>query len=64
VLSPQPKSAEKGIVVVSGASVRRQRLQLLDVSSSKHCVFGFKRRDEAIHDVSNVAPPLLLAAAA
>ena len=63
VLLPQPKSAAKGIVVVSGTTVRRQRLQLTDVAPSEHCVFGFQRRDKAGHDVSNVAPPFLLAAA-
>src|SRR6478609_3155144 len=43
VLLPQPKSAAKGIVIVSGTTVRRQRLQLTDVASSEHCVFGFQR---------------------
>src|SRR5262249_53222839 len=61
-LLPQPKSAAKGIVVLSSASVRRQRLQLMDVAASEHCVFGFKRRDEAVYDVGNFAPPFLLAA--
>jgi hypothetical protein len=43
--------------------VRRERLQLTDVAPSEHCVFGFKRRDEAVHDVGNITPPFLLAAA-
>src|SRR3974390_2884319 len=34
----------------------------MDVTSSEHCVFGLQRRDEAGHDVGNIAPPFLLAA--
>src|SRR5262249_29010784 len=63
VLPPQPKSAAKGIVVISCASVRRQRLQLTDVASSEHRVFWFKRRDESGDDVGNITPTFLLAAA-
>jgi hypothetical protein len=35
----------------------------MDVAAPEHCVFGFKRRDEAVYDVGNFAPPFLLAAA-
>src|SRR5262249_20354611 len=63
VLLPQPKSAAKGIVIVSSASVRRQRLQLTDVASTDHDGIGLERGKEACHNVGNVAPPFLLAAA-
>jgi hypothetical protein len=38
-LFPQPKSVAEGIVC---ATMRRQRFELLDVASPKHCVVGLQ----------------------
>jgi hypothetical protein len=35
----------------------------MDVAPSERYVFGSKRRDEAVRDVGNIAPPFLLTTA-
>src|SRR5262245_53455695 len=63
VVRPQPKAAEESLVVVSCATAQRQNLEFLDVPTADHGVLGLQRVDQALHDIDDMPPPLLLAVA-
>src|SRR5262249_57208984 len=60
---PQAESSAEGIGIVACATMRRQRMELLDVAAPNHGFVGLKRGDEACHDVGNMTAPFLLAVA-
>src|SRR5262249_27769603 len=63
LFTPQAESAAKGVGIVAGARMGRQRMELLDVAAPNHGFVGLERGDEALHDVGNLSAPFLLAVA-
>src|SRR5579863_2828076 len=59
VFLPQAKPSHKRVSVVAQSSVRRQLLDLMDISSTQHHVVCFQSFLELFHDVGHVTPPPL-----
>jgi hypothetical protein len=57
---PQSEAAAKRVGVVARATLRRQCLENLDVTTADYRVVGLKRGDHEVDDVEDVTAPFLL----
>src|SRR5208282_2739066 len=58
---PQANSSKKRVVVVAGATTRRELFQFLNVASAQHHFARFDGCNQTFHDIGHMMPPFFLA---